>query len=204
MSLKKKTFFQPSKQARILSLLDGVSINGDTSQSELGKKTGLSGAMVNSYLKQFQHDNLLILKPINGKNYTYELTPEGEKLRKNLLGEYCAEIVRIYTGFKDSVREKLLRLYTERITRIVLFGASETCEVVLSALQRTEFRILAIVDNDPDKQGEILQGMVVSPPDILQNIHFEAVIITTFAHQKEIQSQLEPLKDQKKFKTIGL
>lgn len=203
MFIKEKKFFKPSKQARILSLIEGLSTESGISQFELGRKVGLSGAMVNSYLKEFQKENLLALRPINGKSYAYELTPEGEKLRKNMLGEYSAETVQIYSGLKKTIRDKLTKQCRNN-NRLVLFGASETCEIVLSALQQCPYRILAIVDNDNKKHGDTCQGIVISPPAILDTLEFESVIITTFAHQQAIIEQLTSLANKKTFEIIGL
>lgn len=204
MLIKEKKFFKPSKKTRELSILENLNMDSTISQSELGQKIDLSGAMVNSYLKHFKNDGLLTLKPVNGRCYVYELTGKGEELRKEWLGEYSAEIVQIYSALKSMVREKLKDLIDSGIKRIVLFGASETCEVVLSALQKSELKILAIIDNDSEKQGNFMQKMVISPPDILGSLEFEAVVITTFVHQQAIHNQLAPLVDKKKIKIVGL
>lgn len=204
MDIQGKIFLQPGKQARILFLLENIKKDSRINQSSLGRRVGLSGAMVNSYIKQFTKDGLLTLKPLNGKSYAYELTPEGEEMRQNMLGEYSAEIVRIYSSLKGKIREKLKNLEDNGDKRVVLFGASETCEAVFSSLQETDLRILAVADNDPGKQGRIFRGFAVSPPHILKHIEFDAAIITTFAHQKAIRSQLETLLAQKKIKIVEL
>lgn len=200
----RKRFFKPGKESRALSILEGVHACSRVSQSELGHKAGLSGAMVNKYVKELQDAGVLTLTPVNGKAYAYGLTPDGEQTRRNLLGQFCAEIVQIYSALKESVRAKIEPLREEGLLSLALFGASETCEVVLAALEGTPFRVVAIADNDPAKHGQSFRGHVVVPPQLLEKIPCQAVIITSFGRQDEIYEQLTALAVTKNLQIVRL
>ena len=204
MILIDKTFFKPSKDSRILAILENLHNDSGLSQNKLGLQCGISSAMANKYLKDLQAQGLLTPKPVNGKSFRYELTPEGEEKRRYLLGEYSAEIVQIYSRLKQTIREKLAELASQKIRTMALFGASETCEVVLSAIKDSPFRVIALVDNDPGKQGKSFNGHIVSPPVVLENLHFDAMLITTFSHQQEIIKQMQSLQHTQGFTIIGL
>ena len=96
--------------------------------------------------------------PADNKSYTYEPTEAGEDLRRSRYAAYSSELVRLYSALKGCIREKVASLETKGIRKIALFGASETGEVVLSALADTQFDVLAVVDNDPEKQGKMFKG----------------------------------------------
>lgn len=188
-----KEYFKPSKKARILGILDSLSQENEMSQYSLGQRLGVSSAMVNNYLKELQSLNLVTFQALNGKSYRYVLTAEGERMRSSMFAAYSSEAIQIYSGLKRQIAEKLERLKQRGLLRLVLFGASETCEVVLSTLHGTDFKIMALLDNNVNKHGMLLQGHVVSPPQILDTLKCQAVLITSYGRQNEIHEQLAPL-----------
>lgn len=190
-------YLKPSKNTRILAMLDALSIDCGLSQFELGKRLSLSGAMVNQYLRQMQADGLVEYEPVNGKSYRYQLTERGVARRRRMLADYSSETVRIYTTVKEFIRERLSPLSEAGLLRLALFGASETCEVVLSTLQDSPFKVVALVDNNSNKYGQLFHGYVVSSPVLMEQLDFDAVVITSFGRQDEIYAQVEPLARKK-------
>jgi DNA-binding MarR family transcriptional regulator len=188
----RRRFLKPSTDLRQLSLLHALANRAEISQSELGRQAGLSGAMVNSYLKDLQNRGLVDFTPVNGKSYSYEVTTSGMEAERELFNHYCAEVVQAYAALKDQVRAKLEPLHENGVTRLVLWGASDTCEVALSALHDGPFNILALLDSDPAKQGRPFHGHVVSPPALLDSLDCQAVVITSFGRQEEIFNHLKP------------
>ena len=202
--LNDRRYFKPSKDARVLAILDSLAQDSGMSQSALGKRMRLSGAMVNQYLNELQTEKLVQFEAINGKRYRYILTKAGEEKRRSMFKTYSSETIQIYTALKNLIMEKLFGLESRGITKLALFGASETCEVVLSALRESRFEILTLLDNDPDKQGKLYHGYVVSPPDVLESIQCQAVLITSFGGQEEIYRQLLPISRRKDLEIVKL
>ncbi len=202
MFLVNKRFLRPTKEARIVSILENLAVRSEISQSELGERALLSSAMINNYLKELQQRGLIEACPLDGKRYEYRITADGERIRRELLGLYMAEIVQVYSGLKENIREKLQRIGEGGIKEIIFFGASTTCEVVLSAYKRDFFRIIALVDSDPVKQGRALMGYIISPPEILRYIRCRNILVTSFAREEEIRDYILnelTLKDVKIF-----
>ncbi len=204
MLLTEKQFFKPSRDGRVLAILDYLHRDSGLSQNRLGQRTHLSGAMINQYLRGLQDEHLINFQPVNGKSYRYTLTSQGEQTRRSMFSAYASETVHIYTALKNLVLEKLKHLSKKDPSNLVLFGAAETCEVVLTALRDTDVRIVAIVDNDSKKHGEIFHGHVISPPEVLNSIHCQAVVITSFGKQDEIYAQLEPIAQKKGLEIVRL
>ncbi len=130
-------------------------------------------------------------EPVNARSFNYNLTPAGESLRQGLFDQYCVEMVQGYTTLKQMIRNKLAPLRRRGLLRVALFGASETCEVVVSSLRNTDFRIVALLDSDPAKQGMTFLGMVISPPMVLASLNCQVVVITSFSRQEEIGRQID-------------
>ncbi|AGW15276.1 winged helix-turn-helix transcriptional regulator [Megalodesulfovibrio gigas] len=189
-------YYSPSRDTWVLAILDALSRDCDLSQRDLAKRLGLSGAVINQHLHELQGRGLLRFESRNAKSYRYVLTPEGEQLHAEMASCCSSEAIHIYTALKYHVRERLRLLAQRNLTRIVLFGASETCEVALSALALPEglpLQVVALVDNDPAKQGTLFHGHVVSPPHVLETLDCHAVLITSFGRQGEIREQLTSL-----------
>ena len=195
-------YLKPSKNSRVLAILDTLSRDSSLSQFELGRQLNLSGAMVNQYLKQLQSDGLVEFLPVNGKSYRYSLTDEGQQSRRKMFSAYSSETVRLYSTIKEFVLDKLEILETEGKLRLALFGASETCEVVLSALRDSRFQVVTLLDNDSAKQGQIFNGHVVSAPHVLDQVDCDAVVITSFGKQGEIYEQLKPYSEKRGFQIV--
>lgn len=195
-------YLKPSKSTRVLAILDALSRDSSLSQFELGRQLNLSGAMVNQYLKQLQADGLVAFLPVNGKSYRYTLTDEGQQSRQQMFSDYSSETVRLYTTIKDFVLDKINGLREQGMTRLALFGASETCEVVLSALRETDFQVISLLDNDKKKQGQIFNGHVVSAPHVLEQVDCDAVVITSFGKQAEIYEQIKPYSEKRGFQIV--
>ena len=195
-------YLRPSKSTRVLAILEALTRDSSLSQFELGKRLNLSGAMVNQYLKQLQESGLVEFMPVNGKSYRYTLTDQGRQSRREMFSDYSSETVRLYTTIKDFVLEKLSGLKAEGKRRLALFGASETCEVVLSALRETDFQVMILLDNDTRKQGQIFNGHVVSAPHVLDQVNCDAVVITSFGKQTEIFEQLKPYSEKRGFQIV--
>jgi predicted transcriptional regulator len=200
-----KRFLKPNKSSRVLALLENLKSSPELSQAELAQKCALSGAMVNKYLKELRDTKVLSIEPVNGKSYNYRLTEQGEQLRQRFLLEYSTELVQLYTALKAVIRNKIEQLQQQGHCRLVLFGASETCEIVLAAMRGLpQVRVLAVVDNDVQKQGQHFHGHIISPPMVLEQFSFDSVLITTFARQQEIVAQLQPVANKHHFNIARL
>lgn len=202
MLITEGMYLKPSKSTRVLAILEELKRDSSISQFELGRRLNLSGAMVNQYLKQLQENGLVEFLPVNGKSYRYTLTEEGRQSRREMFSDYSSETVRLYTTIKDFVLEQLHSLGEEGKRRLALFGASETCEVVLSALRDTDFKIMALLDNNSRKQGQLFNGHVVSSPSVLDHVNCDAVVITSFGKQAEIYEQLKPYAEKRGFQIV--
>ncbi len=183
-------YFKPTTKLRTLALLEAVASDGRMSQQDMGGHTAMSIAMVNQYIRDMDARNLILCEPVNGKSYRYTLTEDGHRMRREFFGQYCAEIVQSYTILKNMVQDQLAPLLGNDRTKLALYGASETCEVVLSSLTGSAFTVVALLDSDPAKQGKFFHGHLVSPPEALSWIECDAVVITSFGRQEEIYQRL--------------
>jgi hypothetical protein len=64
--------------------------------------------------------------------------------------------------------------------------------------------VLALVDNDPAKHGRNFNGHIISSPVVLKQLSFDAVLITSFACQQEILTQISPVAQKHNFNIARL
>ena len=197
-------FIKPTRIARELFILETLALDSSLSQHKLGESSFLSGAMINQYLRTLQDKGLIRFVPSGNKSYNYEPTEAGAALRRSMFAAYSGELVRLYSALKRCILEKVSCLESKGIRKIALFGASETGEVVLSALAESSFDVVAVVDNDTAKHGKPFKGHIICSPEVLQYIPTEAVVITSFGHQDEIYAQIAPLATSKGMEVMKL
>lgn len=100
----------------------------------------------------------------------YALTRNKNKMRQDVysLKSYDFEDLMNFLSQKDE-------------SSIILFGAGETGEYTLQLLKDNgyEKKILGFGDNNPAKQGEVYQGLMVYSIEEIQEKYYDAVVIIT-------------------------
>jgi len=194
--LTESSFHTPAIKLRRLSVLLAIHDSPRISQHKIAQLADLSSSMVNNYMKRLQTEGLVKVTGKTNRTQGYHLTPAGQKELLNLILDYSAENIRLYSAAKKQVTDRLQRFYSEGIRTLALFGAAETAEVVHAALKDTLLVVKGIVDSNPGKQGSRFNGFVVQPPDSLRTMNADAVLITSFARQEEIYGCIQDVLGQ--------
>ena len=179
-------FVTPSKRYRRFSLLLSIKKDPHITQKQLGQETCLSSAMVNNYIKELSREGLLEVSGKSNRSMAYHLTSAGQAFMAQDFLCFSAEIVQFYASVRREIVALLEDCYDDGIRTIVLYGASDTAEVVYSAVQKTELVVTGVVDNDHEKIGMLFFGSVIQSPDKINKIRPDALIVTSFARQNEI------------------
>ncbi|HIJ54523.1 MAG TPA: MarR family transcriptional regulator [Deltaproteobacteria bacterium] len=183
-------YLSPTKEFRRFSVLLSIHDTPDTSQHTIGKNAHLSSSMVNNYIKQFKGEGLITVSGNTNRTQRYHLTREGHQALRESLLSYSTEIVQLFGSVKQEIAKILGGYYEEGIRTIALFGAAETAEVAHAAIKKTQLVMIGVVDSDPQKQGKPFNGLLIQPPEELKRIQPDAVVITSFARQREIEKSI--------------
>lgn len=194
----KTIFLTPTKEFRRLSILSAILNHPEASQHKIAIKTNLSSAMVNSYINSLVKQGLVETKRRNQRDFSYYLTDTGKDALILLLGSYSAEIVQFYGGAKNEISRRLNGILNgSKNTRIVLYGASDTCELVLQTLlDFPDIQVVGIVDGEATKQNHTLRGHAILAPKNITACKPDMVIITSFAKQDEIYQNIAYLEEK--------
>lgn len=176
-----------------MSVLLAIHDTSKISQHKIAEMTHLSSSMVNNYIRTLQEEGLIIISGKTNRTQRYHLTGSGRDFLISALLSYSSEIIQLYGGAKREVAKRLKSIRDEGIETVVLFGAAETAEVVLSAMKKTDLRVKGVVDSDPEKQGRAFNGVTVREPKDLTRMEADAVVITSFGRQEEIHEYVRQL-----------
>ncbi|WP_320040115.1 MarR family winged helix-turn-helix transcriptional regulator [uncultured Desulfobacter sp.] len=187
------TYFSPSKVYRRLSILMLIKDMPHSSQHLIAQKSHLSSSMVNIYIKELKQAGLITVSGKTNRTTEYHLTQKGQKKLFQDFISFSSEAVQIYASVKREIIRLLKRYETNGIRTVVLYGASDTAEVVVSAIPHTRLVVIGIVDGDPSKQGHIFNGTLIQAPEAISQIDPDAVLITSFARQDEIYNNIESI-----------
>lgn len=186
-------FFKFSPLFKRLLILTAIEESPHISQNNLAKEAGLTSSMINNYIRELSKKGMINIKGNTNRTMSYNITPKGLKEKMSLLIAYTLETTGLYQDAKQEFAQKLQKIYEEGIHNVVLFGAGETAEILYNASKSLDIEIIGIVDNDSNKQGKLFGNLVIQPPEFIERIGPDGVIIASIARQDEIYAQIHPL-----------
>ena len=186
-------FLSPTSEYKELLLLEHIEKSPNTSQHEIARKIGSAASMVNVYINKLEENGYLIRDYQSLKIVYYNITPEGIK-RKNFLSiTYFHELLKLYRLAEENMESFLLRLENEGYRNILIYGAGEVAETILGIIKGRKskpLRVLALVDDDKERQGKKLLGYeIISREEINQYDH-DGIVITSYTFEDDITNRL--------------
>ena len=186
-------FFKHSPLFKRLLILAAIEKDPHISQNNLAQEVGLTSSMINNYIRELSKEELISIQGKTNRTMSYNLTPRGTREKMTLLITYTLETTGLYQDAKQEFAQRLQKIYEEGIHNAVLFGASETAEILYNASKSLDLEIIGIVDNDPDKQGKLFGNLIIQTPELIERINPDGVIIASLGRQDEIYAQIHSL-----------
>jgi SAM-dependent methyltransferase len=112
--------------------------------------------------------------------------------------ERVASKVKAYGEFqeaeRDKVRRRLHHLWSPVSRAVLIYGAGNHTEFLLRHTNIEQAKILGISDSNPAKWGSELFGYHVVPPEQIEELKPDAVVISTRAFQEDVYTALRWLE----------
>lgn len=189
-------FFNPTSELKELLLLQHIKKNPYTTQKKIAQAIDSSVSMVNTYIDQLEKNGHMKRQYKSPKVVHYHITEKGGKRKGFLLINYMKELVNLYILAKDNVEKFLVEVEDAGHTNILIYGAGEVAETILSVVKsrdENKIEITAIVDDDKNIQNDvILEHIVISKEDIHKYQH-DAIVITSYTYEDEIRENLKEI-----------
>ena len=189
-------FLLPTEKIKKLLLLEQIEKNSDVTQAKLAEYIHSAPSMVNNYIKILEKDGLLVKRKNSKRNVEYLITKKGLDKKNYLLVTFMNELIELYNLTKENIELFIKKMEVQGIKNVVFYGAGETAKVIIKVLKDMpdiSVKLLFLVDDDETKQAKILEGYHIYNPSKLEEIKFDAVIITSCVYEKEIRDKLNSL-----------
>ena len=167
------------------------------SQRRLAEWADLSVSVVNGYLAQFGEQGWVDKEPLNNRDLRYRLTSPGERQMAEMAVEYMRETFVTFSHAKKELARHLSGIQRRHdLRRVVLYPAGEVTELVIHALPETSLEVLAIVDDEPQRQNRQMFGLPVIARESITDLDVDGVIVTTFRYRDALMKKVSHLEDE--------
>lgn len=189
-------FFTPTAELKELCLLQFIENNEDTTQRELAELVNSAISMINVYINDYEEKGHILREYISPKIVKYKITQEGIRRKNLLLIQYLHELMKLYRLAKENIERFLGELESKGYENILLYGAGEVAETVLSVIRdRTsnKLNIVGVIDDDDEKQGKGILGYRIISSNEIDNCNHDAIVITSYAYEDKIRRRIEEI-----------
>lgn len=186
-------FFNPTVILKELLLLQYIEKNEDCTQKELAKELDTTPSMINVYIGDLEEKGFLIRDYKSLKVVYYRITPDGIKRKNYLAISHMRELLDLYQIAKNNVGKFLARLERKGYKDILLYGGGEVAETIIGVIRDKELsnlNVIAIVDDDVEKQGKEMLGYKVIPTETINMYKHDAIVITSYTFEEDILAKL--------------
>ncbi|MBY0496007.1 MAG: hypothetical protein K2Y23_17505 [Cyanobacteria bacterium] len=131
-------------------------------------------------------DDGLVTLTANGDHSVMRLTPVGLSYLRGLVIDYHLELMDRRAASNEFFSDLVEKLKRAGCRRIALYGASDTAKVLLDFLKSSPIEAVAVLDDDPIKQGDTFSGVPIVAPSKLSLFDYDSVVVTTVLFQDKI------------------
>jgi DNA-binding MarR family transcriptional regulator len=136
----------PPDDDRTLHLLELIHRDGMLTQRELARKLNIALGLVNLSLKRLMHQELIKVKRLSARRFSYLLTPHGMAEKGRLSARYLADSFAMYRSARRACLRTLVPLRDRGLGRMVLYGTGELAEAAFITVQELGLTVVAVAD----------------------------------------------------------
>ena len=173
-----------------LSVLEAVDGRGNVSQRSLAEKLGMAASGVNRVIRELLESGHLEVVDESVRPFAYRLTSNGQGYLRRLSHQHYRTLLEDLRRIRARIRRRLREIRDQGLRRLVFYGAGEIMELTLPLSRELDLEVVAVVDDDEEKQGQEKAGATVLSPGFLDEVEADAVVITTWRHGEEIRERL--------------
>ena len=130
----------------ILSLLNAIEEEPNTTQKDLATRLGVAVGMVNSYLKRVIYKGYVKTKNLERRRLRYLLTPSGIKEKTRLTYEFLKYSYFFIREVRARVREALRPFVEQGHSRVIFYGSGELAELAYLTVRELGMELVGVVD----------------------------------------------------------
>jgi len=136
----------PDDDGRTLHMLELLHRDGRLTQRELARKLNIALGLVNLSLKRLMHQEMIKVKRLSARRFSYLLTPHGMAEKGRLSARYLADSFSMYRSARRACLRTLVALRDRGLKRVVLYGTGELAEAAFITIQELGLTLVAVAD----------------------------------------------------------
>jgi DNA-binding MarR family transcriptional regulator len=184
-------------------ILHEIERNEKPTQRALAAELGIALGLTNLLIRRIVKKGWVKVVNVNPRRVRYLITPAGIAAKARITRAYLDNTVHLYTETRERIGASLQALSQEWVMdagqdplkRIVFYGAGEVAEIAYISLQRTDLRLIGVVDDNA--RGGFF-GVRVHPssalgPADLDGQPFGRLVVTSFRRSAPIRARLSVL-----------
>jgi len=177
-----------TQELRTLKLLEEMEGEQAPSQRDLALRLNISLGLVNSFMKRLAQKGYFKITTIPKNRARYILTPKGAAEKTRLTYEYIQYSLDFYKDARRKLRAVFQLFERQGIEQVVFLGAGELAEIAFISLQETRVTLEGIIDGR--KAGEKLLGFRIIPPEDINSLTFQRVVVTAMAPSDNLMKEI--------------
>ncbi len=180
-------------------ILDLIEKDSNITQREISKAINVAVSMVNNYLNEYEEEGLIIRKKSLARLWSILLLlrVKKEERRKKLNIDYLNASQKLYNSAKENIEEFLAQIESRGFKKILLCGAGEVAEILLQTIvtnKNSQVDVLAVIDDDINKQGKELVNKDIISLEELSNYEIDGILVSSYKHKDVINKNLMNIK----------
>lgn len=194
--MNNNNFFNKTNVYKEYVILDYITTNNNFTQRDIARATSSSVSMINLYLNDYENKGYIKKEVITPKRIKYNITTLGIKRKRFLNIGYLNEAFEVYNHARKEVLDFIDEMKSKNIRDVIFYGAGDVCNVLLDTivtLKEKDFKVAGIIDDDINKQNTYIYDYLISSNEIINNVKHDALLITSYSKQKEIEDKLKKL-----------
>lgn len=198
--MENSKFFKPTLLYKEFMILDIIEKNPNITQRDMSNELGISVSMVNAYLDTFEANDFIKRVKHSSKDVDYHITKKGIERKKFLNIGYLSSAQSLYNSAKENIEKFLFQIVDKGCRNILLYGAGEVCEILLSTLISNpviKLKCLAIIDDDLNKLGKKIVGVSIIGRSQVRDFEHDGILISSFINKDMIHEKLLEISYEK-------
>lgn len=187
------SLFKPTPMYKELRMLNLLTNNPQITQRAIAKEVGISLAMVNSYLEEYEKRGLLNIVHDSTRLGQYSLTKKGHERRKLLNMEFLEASLDVYNQAKYECINFINKIKDNGYNNVLFYGAGEVCELLLYVINNVpemELNVLGIVDDDVNKIGKTITNINIISKDDINKYKYDGILVSSYTNNDIIKKKL--------------
>ena len=179
-------------------ILQAISAGGRLTQRSLASDLGVALGLTNLLIRRLVGKGYVRMSGMGTRHVRYLMTPAGWEALGRATRLSLENTVHLYTQTREQIRTTLA-VVSERCEvdtagqkRVVFYGAGDVAEIAYVSLQRTDLRLVGVVDDR--RRGRFFDVTICRPEclsaDALDGTAYSHVVVASLRHAEAIQARI--------------